>query len=207
MKTDSVDMSVQRLKKVHSISNSPLPNNQVLIQAVPAGKNTVFQPPASTPEAIKEEVKEEVTKEDLLHLEKVQNAPVNANRIIYSISTVFPFTILPNSLIIEETKINLIFWIFLGSKQIHSVDIKDVTNVFLETTPFFANIRIVSRTFTENEISMNTLRKNEATKAKDIIEGMRFLNNKKIDTSKLSNEQLRDVLQSVSRQTITKKFL
>ncbi len=207
MKTDSVDMSVQRLKKVHSISSNSSSNNLPIVIPVPSGKKTIFQPPAIVPEIIKNEVIEEVEKEDLLHQAKVLNAPINANRVIYSISSVFPFDLLPNTLVIEETKINLIFWIFLGSKQIHSVDIRDVTNVFLETTPFFANIRIVSKTFTENEISMNKLWKKEATKAKDIIEGMRFLNNKKIDTSKLSNEELRDVLYSVSRQTNTKKFL
>lgn len=105
-----------------------------------------------------------------------------SNRSIMSIYTHFPWTWYPNTIQVEEGRITLTFRQFLAS-QTHSVDIKDISNVLIESSPFFATITIVSRTFQENTISIGHLRKTEAYRVQMIIEGLRTLNQHKVDTS------------------------
>ena len=106
-----------------------------------------------------------------------------SNRKIFSISS---FSFLPslfmNTIEIEESRIIFIFkqpFTF----QSHSIDIADISNVFLNSALFFANMQVVSRIFTENNITVGYLNKQDANKARMIIEGLRTLARTKIDTS------------------------
>ena len=86
-----------------------------------------------------------------------------SNRILATISTVgFPFKWFSDTINIEEGRITIITRTFFLSSQVHSVDIKDISNIFIDTAPFFAELVIVSKTFLENEIKIKNLRKKEA---------------------------------------------
>src|SRR3990167_4374486 len=69
-----------------------------------------------------------------------------SNRILVSISSHgFPFDLFPNTINIEEGRITIITRSFFSSSQVHSVDIKDISNIFINTAPFFAQLVIVSK--------------------------------------------------------------
>jgi hypothetical protein len=68
--------------------------------------------------------------------------------------------------------------------------------------PFFAQLVIVSKTFMENEIKINDLRKDEAVFARRIIEGLRTFESKQIDTSNYSVKELLAKLQELSTTDI-----
>lgn len=126
-----------------------------------------------------------------------------SNRILASISShEFPFDFFPNSIMIEEGRITVITRNFFFSSQVHSVDIKDISNIFINLAPFFAQLVIVSKTFTENEIKIRYLRKEEAIMARRLIEGLRILKNNQIDTSVYSKEELLIKLQELSKTEI-----
>lgn len=72
---------------------------------------------------------------------------------------------------------------FFFSSQVYSVDLKNIANVIINTAPFFAQLVIVSKTFTENEIRINSLWINDAIYVRRLIEGLRVLDTKQIDTS------------------------
>lgn len=106
-----------------------------------------------------------------------------SNRRILSISSfsLFP-SLFKNTIEIEESRIIFIFkqpFTF----QSHSVDISDISNVFIESALFFASMQVVSRTYTQNNITIGYLNKNEANRARMIIEGLRTFSRAKIDTS------------------------
>lgn len=114
-----------------------------------------------------------------------------SNRILASISTYgFPFSMFADTINIEEGRVTVITRNFFFSSQVHSVDIKDISNIFIDTAPFFAELVIVSKTFLENEIKIKNLRKKEAVIARRIIEGLRVFENKHIDTSSYSVKDL-----------------
>lgn len=126
-----------------------------------------------------------------------------SNRILVSISSHgFPFDLFPDTINIEEGRITIITRSFFSSSQVHSVDIKDISNVFINTAPFFAQLVIVSKTFAENEIRIRNLRREEAVFARRIIEGLRIFENKQIDTSNYTKGELIAKLEELSTTEI-----
>lgn len=126
-----------------------------------------------------------------------------SNRILVTISShAFPFDLFPDTINIEEGRITVITRNFFSSSQVHSVDLKDISNIFINTAPFFAQLVIVSKTFTKNEIRIKNLRKDEAIFARRLIEGLRIFESKQIDTSKYSKEELIAKLEELSTTEI-----
>jgi hypothetical protein len=128
--------------------------------------------------------KKEETKELVNQLVK------KSNRRILSISS---FSLFPglfkNTIEIEESRIIFIFkqpFTF----QSHSIDIADISNVFIESALFFANMQVVSRTYTQNNITIGYLNKSEAKRTRMIIEGLRTFSRAKIDTSVYERDEL-----------------
>jgi hypothetical protein len=67
-----------------------------------------------------------------------------------------PFRLFINTIEVEESRVIFIFkqpFTF----QSHSVDIVDISNVFIESAFLFAKMQIVSRTFVQNEITIGYL--------------------------------------------------
>ncbi len=128
-----------------------------------------------------------------------------SNRILASISShALPFDVFPETLNIEEGRITIITRNFFFSSEVHSVDIKDISNVFINTAPLFSQIVIVSKTFSENQIGLKNLWKSEAIFVRRLIEGLRVFEAKQIDTSGYTTEELVSKLQELSTtETVT----
>ncbi len=153
----------------------------------------VLDIPRSTDQALKEEGKNEQTINEATKKEEdkqtVSDLIKKSNRCIISISTRFPWTLFPNTIEVEESRVTFIFRQFMAS-QSHSVDIKDISNVFIESSPFFATLQIVSRTFVENNITIGHLDAKKAARVQMIIEGLRTFAEHKIDTSNYEINEL-----------------
>jgi hypothetical protein len=149
------------------------------------------------------------TQNEVEVLEKQEEAKVvsglvkKSNRILATISTHrFPIDLFPDTLNIEEGRITIITRNYFFSSQVHSVDIKDISNIFINMTPFFAQLVVVSKTFTENDIRIGGLRRNEAIFARRIIEGLRTFKNNQIDTSVYTKKELVAKLKELSTTEI-----
>ena len=112
-----------------------------------------------------------------------------SNRPIISISSLFPWTLFPNTIEVEEGRVTFKFRQFLSS-QSHSVDIKDISNVFIESSLFFATLQVVSRTYIQNDIRIGNLNKTKAKKVLRIIEGLRTFAENNINTSNYDVDEL-----------------
>jgi hypothetical protein len=133
----------------------------------------------------------------------VEGLVKKSNRILATISTYgFPFNLFPDTINVEEGRITIIRRNFLFSSRVHSVDIKNISNIFINVAPFFAQLVIVSKTFKENEIRIKYLRKEEAVFARRIIEGLRIFENKQIDTSNYTKKELVAKLEELSTTEI-----
>lgn len=62
-----------------------------------------------------------------------------SNRSVISLSSLFPWDLIPNSITIEESRVVFVFRQFL-STQSHSVDIRDISNIIIESSLFFATL-------------------------------------------------------------------
>lgn len=126
-----------------------------------------------------------------------------SNRILVTISShKFPFDLFPDTINVEEERVTIITRVFFFSSQIHSVDIKDISNIFINMAPFFAELVFVSKTFARNEIRINNLRKKEAIFVRRIVEGLRTFESKQIDTSNFKKEELIAKLEELSTTKI-----
>lgn len=148
----------------------------------------------STPQ---EEGKNQQTKNKAIKKEEdkqtVSDLIKKSNRRIISISSLFPWTFFANTVEVEESRVTFIFRQFLAT-QSHSVDIKDISNVFIQSSPFFAKLQIVSRTFVQNDIMIGHLNAKKALRVKMVIEGLRTLAAHDIDTS---NYEIKDLIAKI----------
>jgi hypothetical protein len=135
---------------------------------------------------------------------KVAKLVKRSNRILVSISShTLPFDLFPNIINIEEKRITIIDRHLLSS-EVHSIDIKNVSNVLINNSIIFSELVIISKTFEENEIKVRNLRTKDAVFARRIIEGLRIFENENIDTHDYTKKELITKLEELSTTEIVK---
>lgn len=174
-------------------------DQKVSVAALPQVPPTLQEADAS----IKREESQLAAKNKRLDKTVVAGLVRKSNRILVSISSHgFPFDLFPDTVNIEEGRLTIITRTFFFSSQVHSVDIKDISNIFINMAPFFAQLVIVSKTFAENEIKIKNLWKKEAILVRRVIEGLRVFESKQIDTSNYTKEDLVSKLKELSTTLI-----
>lgn len=124
-----------------------------------------------------------------------------SNAILMSVTSVFPFEFFPTTINVETTRVTIITR-QLFSSQVHSVDIKDISSVFIETSILFASLRLVSKIYSQKELVVDRLWKKEAILLRRIIEGLRMFEKKEINISNFSKEELLTKLEELSETKI-----
>lgn len=137
---------------------------------------------------INEQTKKKATKHEA-DMQMVNDLVKMSNRRIISISSQFPWDLFPNTIDVEESRVTFKFSQFFSS-QSHSVDVKDISNVFIEFSMFFATLQVVSRTYVQNDIKIGNLNKAKAKKVQRIIEGLRTFATHEINTSNYEIKEL-----------------
>jgi hypothetical protein len=193
-------------KSPQSLYTRIVPDKQTADRVLPV--SSIRQIPQITDKTIQEEGKREEMINEAAKIEEdkhmVSDLIKKSNRCIISASTHFPWTLFPNTIEVEESKVTSVFRQLFAS-QSHSVDIKDISNVFIESSPFFATLQIVSRTFAENDITIGHLNAKEAYRVQMIIEGLRTFAANNIDTC---NYEIKELIAKIEEfhkdKTITK---
>lgn len=141
-------------------------------------------------EAKKEKVKDEATQE-----RKLGTLMEKADKVLLKIKCVFPFDLFPNEVTVDLNKVNIVYNYFL-SKRIHSIAIKNISDVYMSSGIFFGSIGIVD-TFYKGDapIKITYLKKRDAAEARQVIQGLMAcvkedLNLSTIDVSKDKIESL-----------------
>lgn len=162
---------------------------------------TVWPEKSFTQQEIEKETKD-TDKQKRLNNNAVARLVKKSNRILVSISShAFPFDFFPNTINVEEARITIINRHLLSS-EIHSIDIKDISNIFINQTIFRSQLVIISKTFEANEIRIRNLITREAIFARRIIEGIRVFVSKQIDTFNYTREELISKLEELSTTKI-----
>jgi hypothetical protein len=125
-----------------------------------------------------------------------------SNRHIISISSSFPWNLFPNTIDVEEGRVTFKFRQFL-TYQSYSVEIKDISNVFIESSFLFATLQVVSRTFIQNNIKIGNLEKFKAKKVHRIIEGLRTFAEHDINTSNYEIDELISKIEEFQTNHVT----
>lgn len=152
----------------------------------------------------KKDAMHSINKERNISAKNMSDLVKKSNIVLNSISThKFPFDFFPSGINVEETRVTIITRSF-ASSQVHSIDVKDISNVFISFAPFFAQLTIISSTFADNNITINNLKKKEAVYTRRIVEGLRVLESNNINTSEYTSEQLMEKLEDLSTTEIVR---
>lgn len=125
----------------------------------------------------------------------------NSNTILISVSSVFPFKVFPTTINVEAGRVTIITRQAFAS-QVHSVDIRDISSVFIETSIIFAAITLISKTYAQKELVVKGLWKKEAIRIRRIIEGLRMFERRDINITDFSSEELLRKLEELSATKI-----
>jgi hypothetical protein len=126
---------------------------------------------------------------------KFEDLVNNSEKILFKTKSMFPFTWFPDEMIIDPIKINVISKEFFSAERIHCIYIKNILDVFLDVGPFSSTLRIVDQSFTENTVVVAALKKQDAYKARKIIQGLIVAHQQEIDVTGIDDEDLTEKLE------------
>lgn len=168
--------------------------------------DSIVQPfPLLTEQSLEAQGVYEQTKNDAIKKEEdkqaLEDLVKKSNRSIISISSLFPWDFYANTITVEESRVTFTFRQFMSS-QSHSIDIKDISNVFIQSSPFFATLQIVSRTFVQNDIKIGHLSAKKAYRVHMVIEGLRTFTAHDIDTSNYRVDELIAKIEEIQKNKL-----
>jgi len=137
--------------------------------------------------------------QDGQNTKKLTDLVKSSQQPLLQIRTVIPLDPFPNEIIIDINKVNIIFRYFFFSRHIHSVFIRDISDVIVETGIIFSTLKLVDVGFTENSIDIKYLSTKGAIRARRIIQGLVVAHKNGIDVSKYEFSDLSEKLEELGK--------
>lgn len=124
----------------------------------------------------------------------------NSTDILASATTVFPFTLFPNTATIDREKLNITNRVFFRVAEVVTIPIPDITHVTADVGPIVGSIRVHTHTAgADRPYAINYMRRPDAIKFKRILQGYIIALKKGVDYSALNTEQLRTLLSELGK--------
>jgi hypothetical protein len=124
----------------------------------------------------------------------------HSHEILATASTVFPFTLFPDTVTLDRAKFTISHREFFRTAEVISIRIEDILNVAADVGPFLGSLRIFTRFFsTDKPYNVNFLHKKDALIIKHILQGYIIALQKKIDCSTLPTSDLARMLHELGR--------
>jgi hypothetical protein len=124
----------------------------------------------------------------------------NARDVLFRATTIFPFTLFPDTLTIDRAKLTITRRAFLNAGEVLSISIEDLLNVTAAVGPIFGSIKISTRFFDPNKpYQIDFFWRKDALKIKRIAQGYIIAQQKGIDCSALSSHELARTLDELGK--------
>jgi hypothetical protein len=114
-------------------------------------------------------------------------------RVLYTLSSTFPFDVFPDTIVIDEEKITIIYRRFFYERNVQSLYYYTLMSATSESGLFFAtlNFELAMGLMDEEPQSVRFLGKNQADYARKLITGMiRLHQSKEVNFQELSVEEI-----------------
>lgn len=116
--------------------------------------------------------------------------------------TLFPFSIFPDTLVIDTTKVTVVRKKLFATEFITTIPLKDVSDVTVQTALFMGSVTFKYMPQSNSpgmlepvSITMSSLKREDAIKAKNILKGVLVANSEDIDIAELTPEEVADVVE------------
>lgn len=131
-------------------------------------------------------------------VDKLDKLVDETNSVIYEISSVFPFQIFPDKLIIDENKVTIIRREFLF-KRIYPILLSDILTVKVDRSILFSSLNFEVKRYHSTPRPLVYLKPKEANRARQYVIGLVQAKRARIDLSKLTADQIRDRLEEIGK--------
>ena len=143
------------------------------------------------------EASKETIKIEQINHDRFKNLVRASNQVLLKVHNVFPFDLFTDEISIEITQINVIKRTFFAVAHLQTIPIKNVADIFLQTSVFFASIKIIDSSYIENSVQIEYLRKEDACKVRRVIQGLVIANKEGIDLTKVPPSDLVSDIESL----------
>lgn len=123
--------------------------------------------------------------------QKLDQIEKGSDQIIYRATSVFPFDLFPNSIIVDKNKIDIVYRYFFWTKNIFSIMLLDLTNIRLTTGPFFATVYFEVRGYETNPPQIEYLKKHDAIELREIVIGLTKATHERISIDNITTSRIR----------------
>jgi hypothetical protein len=142
--------------------------------------------------------------------ESLQRMTARSQDILFSASTVFPFDLFPDQIVLDRSQLTITHRWFFWLGNVTSVRIEDIINVNVNAGPFFGSVQVAVR-FLDVLDTMNTIRpthinwlpRAKAMQLKVILQGLLIAANKQIDLTGLDTRELVEQLSELGASSPT----
>jgi hypothetical protein len=132
--------------------------------------------------------------------QQLREAIGHASDILMTATTVFPFTLFPDTITVDRSKFSVNKRFFFAISEAFSIRVEDILNVTADTGPFFGAIRVSTRFFTDKEpFEVDYLWRSDALRLKRILQGYIIATKKKIDCSAMPADKLSQMLDDLGK--------
>lgn len=131
--------------------------------------------------------------------EKLAELIKQTTRVLFSATNIFPFDLFPDSIVINVDRISVINRQFFGSEQVYTILVKDLADTAIETIPFFATLVIIDDRYKDKPVKVRFLSRQDAIKARRILQGLILGREQKIDFSKLKDPNLAKKIEALGK--------
>jgi hypothetical protein len=162
-----------------------------------------FSRQADNPEksAQKDKDDDEESKQENVEKE-FDEAVKQSNEVLAEATTVFPFTLFPDTLTVDRTKLTITQRTFFMSSKVMTIHIEDVLNLSVQVGPLFGSLTIALKGLTsEDHISMNYFWRKDAIHLKHIIQGHTIARRDKLDYKSMDRKKLVETLMQLGKDS------
>lgn len=110
--------------------------------------------------------------------------------VLYEATTVFPFTLVPDTITLDREKLTIATRFFWRMADITSVPVGEIMSAEAVVGPFFGSIHLTFRFFTNNEKVVSFLPRRDAIELQRLIHGYIIAHRREIDVSSVSKDDL-----------------
>jgi len=149
--------------------------------------------------------------------DKLYDVAIKSHDVLFKCDTVFPFTLFPDTIMLDREKLTIIHRPFFMMAKITAVRVKDILNAEVDTGPFFGSLRVVTRYYSDTSqfavsdptessrkpSSIDFLWRHDAMKIHSMLQGYIIATQKEIDCADISKDELIMLLQDLG-QSVTK---
>jgi len=131
--------------------------------------------------------------EDLVELAE------SAQDVLYEATTVFPFTLFPDTITLDREKLTIAKRFFWRVANITSTPISEIMSCEANVGPFFGSLHLTFRFFTDNTRTVNFLWRNDAVEMQRLIHGYIIAHRREIDVTSVDKDRLVALLSNLGQ--------